>query len=111
MDFDITEFKRCSLVKTSGRIDGSNAPDLEEKFAALNDEGKFKIVFDMSQVNFMSSAGWWVLIRTQKTCKRYKRGELVLACVDPKIRSSLELVGMGDYFRIFDDITSAVGSF
>ncbi len=111
MEFTTSEFKRCDLIKTAGRIDGSNAPQLEELLSSLNEAGKYKIVFDMSGVNFMSSAGWWVLIRTQKACRRYKRGELVLACVDPKIRGSLDLVGMTSYFKIFDDVTSAVGSF
>ena len=52
-----------------------------------------------------------MLIDTQKTCKRYKRGELVLVNVRGEIRSSLDLVGMGSYFKIFDDVTTAVGSF
>lgn len=111
MEFTTTEYKRCDVVKTSGRIDGSTAPELENVFNSLTDRGRYKIVFDMSDVDFMSSAGWWVLIRTQKTCRRYKRGELVLAHIDSKIRSSLDLVGMGSYFKVFDDLTSAVGSF
>lgn len=111
MEFTTTEYKRCDLVKTAGRVDGSTAPQLEELLNALTEAGKYKIVFDMTEVNFMSSAGWWVLIRTQKVCRRYKRGELVLACVDEKIKGSLDLVGMTNYFKIFDDITSAVGSF
>jgi anti-sigma B factor antagonist len=111
MELSTTQYKRCDLVKATGRIDGSNAPKIEELLTSLTDAGKFKIALDMSEINFMSSAGWWVLIRTQKVCKRYKRGELVLACVDPKIRGSLDMVGMGSYFKIFDDITSAVGSF
>jgi len=111
MELTTTQYKRCDLVKASGRIDGSNAPKLEELMTSLTEAGKFKIVFDMSEINFMSSAGWWVLIRTQKVCKRYKRGELTLACVDPKIRGSLDMVGMGSYFKIFDDVTSAVASF
>jgi anti-anti-sigma regulatory factor len=41
----------------------------------------------------------------------YKRGELVLANVDKEIRQSLDIVGMGSYFKIFDDVTTAVGSF
>jgi anti-anti-sigma factor len=63
----------------------------------------------MSDVVFMASAGWWVLIDTQKTCK--PAGELVLAKVDPGIKDSLELVGMGSYFNTFEDVTSAVGNF
>lgn len=109
MEISTTEYKRCVVVKTSGRIDGSNAPELRKVLEELTENGKFNIVFDMSQVNFMASAGWWVLIDTQKKAK--PRGELVLANVDKGIRDSLNLVGMGSYFTIFDDVVSAVGSF
>ncbi len=111
MEVTTTQYKRCDLVKPTGRIDGSTAPQLEEALKAITEAGRYKLVLDMSDVNFVSSAGWWVLIRTQKTCRRYKRGEVVLACLDPKIRSSLDLVGMGTYFTIYDDVTSAVGNF
>jgi anti-anti-sigma factor len=64
----------------------------------------------MTDINFMASAGWWVLIDIQKTCKP-KGGEIVLASVDKGIRDSLKLVGMDSYFKIFDDVLTAVGSF
>jgi anti-sigma B factor antagonist len=109
MDIQTTEFKRCIVIKTSGRIDGSNAPDLSKALKALIAKGNTNIVLDMSDVNFMASAGWWVLIDTQKKCK--PGGELVLASVEKGIQDSLNLVGMGSYFHIYNDITSAVGSF
>ncbi len=109
MEIQTTEFKRCTVIKTSGRIDGSNAPDLSKALKGLIAKGICNIVFDMSDVNFMASAGWWVLIDTQKNCK--PGGELVLAKVEKGIQDSLNLVGMGSYFHIFDDITTAVGSF
>lgn len=111
MDVTTIPYKRCDVVKMSGRVDSNTAPKLAEALNALTEAGRYKIVFDMSDVNFMSSKGWWVLIDTQKTCKRYKRGELVLTNIDPSIQQSLELVGMGSYFRIFEDVTSAVGNF
>lgn len=111
MDIETSDYKRCTLIKTNGRIDGSNAPELAEALKALTDSGKYKIVFDMLEVNFMASAGWWVLIDTQKTCKQFGRGELVLANVEPGIQESLNLVGMGDYFKTYNDVTTAVGSF
>ena len=111
MEITITQYKRCDVIKAAGRVDSSTAPQLEESMNAIIESGRFKIVFDMSEVNFMSSKGWWVLIETQKKCKRYKRGEIVLVDVKEEIRSSLDLVGMGSYFRIFDDVTTAVGNF
>jgi anti-anti-sigma factor len=109
MDIQTTDFKRCTMIKTSGRIDGSNAQELAQALKAVMSKGKYNIVFDMSDVNFVASAGWWVLIDTQKTCK--PSGELVLVKVEKGIQDSLNLVGMGSYFCIYDDITTAVGSF
>ncbi|MFZ2096126.1 MAG: STAS domain-containing protein [Anaerolineales bacterium] len=109
MEIQATDFKRCTLVKTSGRIDGSNAPILAETLKGITGRGVHNIVFDMSEVSFVASAGWWVLIDTQKTCK--PSGELVLVKVEKSIKDSLNLVGMGSYFRTYDDVTAAVGDF
>jgi anti-sigma B factor antagonist len=111
MEFTTTRYKRCDVLSTNGRIDSYTAPDLEHALNSILSDGRYKIVFDMKDVDFMSSKGWWVLIETQKTCKRYNRGELVLSGVQPRIRESLDLVGMGSYFKIFDDVTGAVGYF
>jgi anti-sigma B factor antagonist len=111
MKFTTTSFKRCEVLQTAGRIDGSTAPELEAALHAIMNAGKHNIVFDMTGVNFLSSAGWWVLIGTQKECKKLNRGELVLACMDKTIQESLKLVGMEEYFKLFDDVTNAVGSF
>ncbi len=111
MDVTTTQYKRCDVVKMVGRVDSNTAPQLADALSAITEAGRYKIVFDMSEVNFMSSKGWWVLIDTQKTCKRYKRGELILAHVNAEIRKSLDLVGMGSYFKVYDDVTSAVGDF
>jgi len=110
MDIQSTEHKRCTVIKSSGRIDGSNAPELSTALKQLNSNGVYNIVLDMSDIKFMASAGWWVLIDIQKSCKP-KGGELVLAAVDKGIRDSLKLVGMDTYFKIFDDLTTAVGRF
>ena len=111
MEITTIEYKRCDVVKTVGRIDSYTAPDLEDALSALTNEGKYKIVLDMEEVDFMSSKGWWVLIETQKNCKRYNRGELVLTGIQARIRDSLNLVGMGSYFQIFEDVVSAVANF
>jgi anti-sigma B factor antagonist len=65
----------------------------------------------MEEVEYMSSAGLRVLVNTQKTCKRYNRGELVLALVPKRIYEALELVGFVRLFKFFDNVLDAVGSF
>ena len=111
MAIETTEYKRCTMVKMDGRVDSNTGDSLMDAFKNVQDNGIYKIVFDMTDVEFMSSKGWWVLIQTQKSCKRYNRGEVILANVPKKILDSLDLVGMSHYFQIFDDIVSAVGYF
>ncbi|HLF90631.1 MAG TPA: STAS domain-containing protein [Anaerolineales bacterium] len=110
MEITTTQYNRCDVVKMTGRVDTYTAPKLQETMDAVVESGKNNIVFDMSEVDFLSSKGLWVLTETQKKCKK-QRGKLVLVNTDEKIRKSFDLVGMGDYFDIFDDLTAAVGSF
>lgn len=111
METTTNRLKRCDLVKATGRIDSATAPGLAEVFAEIHEEGRFRIVFDMSGVEFISSAGLRVLISTQKTCKRWNRGELVLAGVPQKIYDVLDLAGFVPLFKLFDEDVEAVGSF
>jgi anti-sigma B factor antagonist len=111
MDFEITEYKRSTVIYTSGRIDSYTAPEVEEALNQLIEKGQYNIIFDMQDVTFVSSAGWWALIRVQKEVKKMNRGELVLVKLDERIKESMDLVGIGPYFKVFDDKLEAVGSF
>jgi anti-sigma B factor antagonist len=109
MDFEITEYKRSTVLYTSGRIDSYTAPEVEEALTQLIEKGQYNIIFDMRDVTFVSSAGWWALIRVQKEVKKMNRGELALVKLDQRIRESMDLVGIAPYFKVYDELIEAVG--
>lgn len=111
MEFSSTDFKRCTLVHLSGRIDGSVAPDLGAKLNELTDAGHYKLVLNVKDVTYMSSAALRELISTWKTCRRWNRGDMRLAEVNPNLKKVLELTGLNTQFVIFDTEAQAVGSF
>jgi anti-sigma B factor antagonist len=111
VDITITEYKRCDLIKVAGRIDSVSAPELSETFRSLTDKNRCTIVLDLTDVDFISSAGLRTLIDAQKTCKRWNRGEVVLTGVQASVKDVLDLVGFVPLFQFFDDTTSAVASF
>ncbi len=111
MEITTTQYKHCDLVKAKGRVDSYTAPQLADAFNKITDAGHYKIAFDMSELDFLSSAGLRVLINTQKTSKRYNRGELVLVKIPENIYAALDLAGFIPLFRIYDDVLTAVGSF
>jgi len=111
MEVSITKFKRCDMIKVTGRINSQTAPQLAEALKGILDAEQHRIVFDMSEVDFISSAGLRVLIEAQKTCKRWNRGEVVLARVPQQVRETLDLAGFVPLFQFFDSTVEAVGSF
>jgi anti-sigma B factor antagonist len=111
MQVTSTGYKHCDLIKVEGRIDSATAPELSDALNGIMENNHFKIVIDFSGVNFISSAGLRVLINTQKNCKRYNRGEVVLTNLSKNVYSSLDLAGFTELFKIFDDTVTAVGNF
>ena len=111
MEITTKQYKHCDLLSIQGKVDSYTAPDLTKAIEALNGNGQFKIVIDLGKLEYMSSAGFRALLIGQRNCKRYNRGEIVLASVPKKICDALELTGFTPLFRMFDDVTAAVGSF
>ena len=111
MEITHKKFKHCDLLSIQGKVDSFTAPELTKTIAKVNSDGGYKIVLEMGKMEYMSSAGFRALLVGQRNCKRYNRGEIVLANVPKKILEALELTGFTPLFRIFEDETAAVGSF
>jgi anti-sigma B factor antagonist len=111
MEITVKEFKHCDMITVSGRVDSSTAPQLAQALEAANDGGKYKLVVNMEGLEYMSSAGFRALLAAQRNCRRYNRGEVVLANVPDRIREALELAGFTELFKTFDDSLMAVGHF
>ncbi len=101
MEVTTQEFKHCDLIKVKGRVDSSTAPDFSKALEKANQSGRFKIAIDMSELEYMSSAGFRALLASQRNCKRYNRGELVLVCCAGAHPRS---AGTGRFYRTLQDL-------
>ncbi len=106
----VESLKRVDLITVTGRIDSSNAEQLDAAFKEILDNGRNNIVMDLSGVNYMSSAGLRSLVAALRECKQ-RRGDVRLANVSERVGEVLSLSGLNKLFETFDDTTSAVGSF
>lgn len=111
MEITTKEFKHCRMLSVKGRVDSATAPQFSQALESVTDGGIFKLVVDMANLEYMSSAGFRALLTSQRNCKRYNRGEVVLAAVPERIREALELAGFTELFKTFDDPLEAVGNF
>ncbi len=110
MKIQTSELKRVTLFEVSGRIDSTNANELGEALNAAIDTGRTQIVVDLSDVEYMSSAGLRELVTALKKVKR-GTGDLRLASPSPRVMEVLELAGLDSIFEIYPNQVEAVGSF
>lgn len=85
------------VIKLQGRLDTTTAPELEK---AVNDEGDDfkKLVLDMQELSYISSAGLRVLLTAHK--KMMKQGELKLINVTETVMDVFEMTGFSDILVI-----------
>lgn len=105
------QYKRVDLVEVDGRIDSSTAPQLEQALQKIINDGRYRIVVDMAETDFMSSAGLRTLLSALKQVRRFNRGDVRLANMPDKIKKAFDLAGLLDVFKVYANSVDAVGSF
>jgi len=106
MEIKTSELKRVTLIQISGRVDSTNANELGEALNAVIDSGRTQIVLDLSEVDYMNSAGLRELVRIYEQVSR-TGGMVHIANPSPQIQKLLELVGLDSVFQIhFDQLWS-----
>ena len=111
MDIKVDEFERADVITVSGRVDSIEAPGFEKALQDANRRGRYNLVIDMSQLEYMSSAGFRALAAAQRNSQRHRRGDVVLVQVPALVYEALDLVGFAEHFMAFEDVTSALAYF
>ena len=108
MEITSQEVNHLELITVKGRVDSVEAARLAAALESAARRGKHKIVVDMSDVEYMSSAGFRALGDAQRNSQRHRSGEVILARVPAQIYQALELVGFTEYFHIEDSVSAAL---
>ncbi|HZD11787.1 MAG TPA: STAS domain-containing protein [Candidatus Binatia bacterium] len=110
LDVSVQSLKRVDVITVSGRVDSSTAPELEETLEDRMGEGRYNLVLEMSDVNYLSSAGLRTLVSALRTCKK-KGGDVRIANPSERVSEVMALAGLDTLFTMYDDVTVAVGSY
>jgi anti-sigma B factor antagonist len=108
MEITTKGYEPIELITVKGRVDSIEAAGLAKALKAAHQRGRHTIVVDMSQVEYMSSAGFRALGDAQRNVKRQQSGEVILAQVPAHIREALELVGFTEYFHLSETVSAAL---
>jgi anti-sigma B factor antagonist len=116
MEITHRRLNRVDVVGISGRLTAAEAPELQEQLNALFTEGRYRILLDFANLEYISSPGLRVLIEARKRAREWKitdfdRGDVRIVNLPPRIKEVFDLTGFTSLFHIYNDMVEAVGSF
>ncbi len=94
------------LVKLEGRLDSVTAPAGAEQLACLADPATRAVVFDLHQLEYVSSAGLRVILKIKKAVAQH-HGQVVFAGMQPQINKVLEISEIISKMDLFKSVESA----
>jgi anti-sigma B factor antagonist len=96
MEISLKSDAEVTIVELAGDIDANTAPSIQDRVLPLAQPNS-KILLDMQQVPYMSSAGLRMLLSLYRQTTA-KEGKLVLVGLSEDIRDTMSITGFLDFF-------------
>lgn len=98
------------ILSVNGFIDTSTSSIFEDKIRSLVAENKTKIVLDLSKAEFISSAGWGIMIAYLKKM-RNNGGDLRLASMVDNVDKVFKLMEFDNLIDSYKTVDDAIKSY
>ncbi|HJT23948.1 MAG TPA: STAS domain-containing protein [bacterium] len=99
--------KDITVLSVKGFIDTNTAPEFDKTFQSALAEKKYKLVVDLKDVTYVSSAGWGLFVGEIKRI-RGQKGDLFLTAMSPEVEEAYELLQFGTILKAFPNVEQAV---
>jgi len=97
-------------LRIDGSLDWSNFAKVETAIEAIFSRNVFKIVVNLKNCKYISSAGFGCFISSLDTAMK-NNGDLVFAATPPEIQDVFNILGLSKILRFADDTRSALQQF
>jgi anti-sigma B factor antagonist len=102
--------KGIDILQVSGRIDPSTSNQLEEEINTVLSTGQFKLVLNLSEVDFISSTGLRIFLTALKKVKA-QNGDVKICCMNSNVEKVFKIAGFVSLFDILPTEEEAVRKF
>ena len=111
MEFTANPAGPAMIVGLAGNLDVAAAQPVTDFLNGQMEAGHVKLVADLSQLTYVSSAGLRVLLAAVKEARR-QGGDVRLAAVRSEdVNKVLRMSGFSNILRVYPDTAAAVASF
>lgn len=89
------------VLRLRGRLDVNYADTIEEKLSELIDTGKYYLIIDLTEVNYIGSSTIKVLLGMQRKLEKFK-GFIKILNMPTTGLKIIEAMGIKDRFKLCD---------
>lgn len=100
MEINHTDVDGVVKVVINGRLDAVSSVEADKEFNAIFEQGKDKILIDLSKLEYISSAGLRILLVVAKRIQQ-KGGKVALCSLAENVKEVFEISGFSSIFKIF----------
>ncbi len=100
-----------SIYRIYGKLNSLSAADLEKQLLMDIEQGARQLVIDFKSMDYISSAGFGVILKIAEVLKHNGNGKLVLCCLKDYIKEVFEIAGFDMIFSIASSRDEALNYF
>ena len=97
------------IFSVKGSLDSNTSTELETRIYAALGNGQRKLILNLEDLDYISSAGIRVMLKTTKDLKRME-GNIVLCTLQDYVREVFDIAGFDGYLNIENNLETAMNS-
>ena len=98
------------VLVLDGLVDSGTSQLMEDRFNDLISKGNVRIVADLENVDYISSAGWGIFVGEIKGVRR-QNGDIKLASMRPDVREVFDLLEFNALLTPYNSRDDALAAF
>jgi len=107
MMLEVEHEGEMAILRFAGRLDGTTVRQAEERFLPLAEQGTGRFVFDLTGLEYISSAGLRFMLLAAKKTKTLN-GRVALHGLTDNVREVFEISGFLSIFPVFSSREEAL---
>lgn len=100
MEAQVEEKGDVIVVRVQGRLDAASSPQLEKKINSIIESGHFKLILNLEEVDYLSSAGMRLMLSVSRKLKHLE-GKIVACSLNDEIMDVIKMAGFHQVLELY----------
>ena len=96
------------VLRVKGNLDSNTAQEFETRIYETLENGQRKLILNLEELEYISSAGIRVILKTAKDLKRVD-GNIILCALQDYVKEVFDIAGFDGFLNIEANLSDAMG--